>query len=82
MADEKTAEDYGAIAREAAKMMRTVDPTIKLAACGSSGRNMPTFGRWQDTVLEHTFDHVDYISLHTYLPTAGGTRHPFLRVPT
>ena len=28
---------------------------------------MPTFGAWEDTVLEHTFDQVEYISLHTYL---------------
>jgi alpha-L-arabinofuranosidase len=48
-------------------MMRWVDPTIELAACGSSGRNMPTFGQWEDTVIEHTFDHAEYISLHTYL---------------
>ena len=35
--------------------------------CGSSGRNMPTFGDWEREVLEHTFDHVEFISLHTYL---------------
>ena len=63
----KTATAYGAVAREAAKMMRWIDPTIELAACGSSARNMPTFGHWEDTVIEHTFDHAEYISLHTYL---------------
>lgn len=63
----KTAHEYGRIAAEAAKMMRWVDPTIELAACGSSSRRMPTFGAWEDTVLEHTFDHVEWISLHTYV---------------
>jgi alpha-N-arabinofuranosidase len=63
----KTPTQYGLVAKEAAKMMRWIDPTVELAACGSSGRNMPTFGRWEDEVLEHTFEHVDYISLHTYL---------------
>jgi alpha-L-arabinofuranosidase len=63
----KTATEYGRIAVEAAKMMRWIDGSIELAACGSSGRNMPTFGQWEDTVLEHCFDHVEYISLHTYL---------------
>lgn len=63
----KTAAEYGRIAREAAKMMKWVDPSIELAAAGSSGRRMPTFGSWEDTVLQHTFDHVEYISLHTYL---------------
>src|SRR5215471_18743565 len=63
----KTATEYGRIAQEAAKMMRWIDPTIELAACGSSGRRMATYGAWEDTVLQHTFDHVEYISLHTYL---------------
>ena len=63
----KTATEYGRIATEAAKMMRWIDPGIELAACGSSGRNMPTFGTWEDTVLQHTFEHVEYISLHTYI---------------
>ena len=63
----KTATEYGRIAQEAAKMMRWVDPSIELAAAGSSGRRMPTYGAWEDTVLQHTFDQVDYISLHTYL---------------
>jgi alpha-N-arabinofuranosidase len=48
-------------------MMKLVDPTIELAACGSSARTMPTFGTWERVVLEHAFDHVEYISLHTYL---------------
>jgi alpha-L-arabinofuranosidase len=63
----KTAAEYGRLAAETAKVMKWVDPTIELAACGSSGRNMPTFGTWEETVLEHCFDHVEYISLHSYL---------------
>ena len=68
----KTAHEYGRIAAEAAKMMKLFDPTLELAACGSSGRNMPSFGAWEDTVLEHTFEHVDLISLHTYLNDYAG----------
>ena len=63
----KTAEAYGRVACEAAKVMKWVDRGLELAACGSSGRRMRTFGQWEETVLEHTFDHVEYISLHTYL---------------
>jgi alpha-N-arabinofuranosidase len=63
----KTATEYGRIAVEAAKMMRVIDPSIELAAVGSSGRNMPTFGTWEREVLRHTFDQVEFISLHTYL---------------
>jgi alpha-N-arabinofuranosidase len=63
----KTATEYGRIAVEAAKMMRIIDPSIELAAVGSSGRNMPTYGAWEREVLRHTFDQVEFISLHTYL---------------
>ncbi|HWJ71533.1 MAG TPA: alpha-N-arabinofuranosidase [Kaistia sp.] len=62
----KTAEEYGRAALETAKVMRWVDPTIQLAACGSSHRNMPTYGAWEYQVLEHCYDEVDFISLHTY----------------
>ncbi len=77
----KTAEEYGRIAVEAAKMMKWVDPGIELAACGSSGRNMPTFGSWEDTVLEHTFEHVEYISLHTYINDYAGDTAALLASP-
>jgi alpha-N-arabinofuranosidase len=77
----KTAQEYGRAATEAAKMMKWVDPTIELAACGSSGRNMPTFGSWEQTVLDHTFDHVEYISLHTYVNNYAGDTAAFLASP-
>ncbi len=38
----KTAAEYGHIANEAAKMMKWVDPSIELVACGSSSSQMPT----------------------------------------
>jgi alpha-N-arabinofuranosidase len=79
--ESKTAQEYGRVATEAAKMMKWVDPTIVLAACGSSGRNMPTFGTWEDTVLEHTFDHVEYISLHTYINNYANDTKAFLASP-
>ncbi|WP_284639388.1 arabinosylfuranosidase ArfA [Paenibacillus silviterrae] len=62
----KTAEEYGRISVEAAKVMKWVDPTIELVACGSSNSKMPTFAEWEATVLEHTYEHVDYLSLHIY----------------
>jgi alpha-N-arabinofuranosidase len=77
----RTAEEYGRVAVEAAKMMKWIDPTIELAACGSSGRNMPTFGVWERTVLEHCFDHVEYISLHTYLNNYANDLPAFLAAP-
>ncbi|GGH85898.1 alpha-N-arabinofuranosidase [Pullulanibacillus pueri] len=62
----KTAHEYGRLAAETGKAMKWVDPTIELVACGSSNREMPTFAEWEATVLEHTYEHVDYISLHSY----------------
>ena len=76
--EHKTATEYGRVAAEAAKMMRWVDPTLVLAACGSTARNMPTFGRWDDEVLEHTFELIDFISLHTYLNNYKGDTASFL----
>ena len=74
----KTAEEYGRIACETAKIMKDVDPTIELVACGSSGLNMPTFGKWEATVLEHTYDYVDYISLHSYYGNRDNDSATFL----
>ncbi|WP_342363665.1 alpha-N-arabinofuranosidase [Terrarubrum flagellatum] len=79
--EHKTANEYGRVAYEAAKMMRWIDPKIELAACGSSARNMPTYGRWEDEVLEHVFDHADFISLHTYLNNYKGDTESFLACP-
>ncbi|ACT01665.1 alpha-N-arabinofuranosidase [Paenibacillus sp. JDR-2] len=74
----KTADEYGRIAAEAAKAMKWVDPTIELVACGSSGQEMDTFAEWEATVLEHTYDHVDYLSLHSYYGNRSGDSANFL----
>lgn len=62
----KTAEEYGRLALETAKVMKGLDPSIELIACGSSNSKMPTFAEWEATVLEHTYEYVDYISMHVY----------------
>jgi alpha-N-arabinofuranosidase len=62
----KTADEYGRLATETAKVMKWVDPSIELVACGSSNRSMKSYAAWEATVLEHTYAHVDYLSLHTY----------------
>lgn len=62
----KTAEEYGRLALETAKVLKGIDPSIELVVCGSSGSGMPTFGDWEATVLDHCYDHVDYVSMHTY----------------
>lgn len=62
----KNAEEYGRLAAETAKAMKLVDETIELVVCGSSSGQMPTFGSWELEVLEHTYEYVDYLSLHQY----------------
>ncbi len=74
----KTAEEYGRIAAETAKLMKWTDPNIELVVCGSSNYNMPTFGKWELTVLEHTYEHVDYISLHQYYGNRDDNTAEFL----
>ncbi len=67
----KTASEYGAIAAETAKMMKLTDPSIELVVCGSSNYDMPTFGDWELTVLDSTYEYVDYLSLHQYYGNAS-----------
>lgn len=59
-AGHKTAAEYGALAVEFAKMMRWVDPSIKLVACGGNNAD------WDREVMEAVVDIADYISLHHY----------------
>ncbi len=74
----KTAGEYARLAAETARAMRLVDPSIELAACGSSHPSMPTFGSWEATVLAEAYDQVDYISLHSYYEESDGDRDSFL----
>jgi alpha-N-arabinofuranosidase len=62
----RTADEYGRVAAEAAKVMKWTDPSIEVVACGSSNARMPSFGSWEATVLEHAYEQVDYLSLHIY----------------
>ena len=74
----RSADDYGRTAREAAKMMKWTDPSIELVVCGSSHAAMPTRGEWENTVLEHTYDLVDYLSIHQYFGNRCDTTPGYL----
>lgn len=63
----KTADEYGRIACEAGKVMKWVDPDIELVAVGSSTSRMEEYPKWDKTVLMHTYEIADYISLHHYV---------------
>src|SRR5580693_361511 len=61
-----SATEYGLKAADAARQMRSVDPSLKLIACGSSGPLMPTYLEWDREVLEQCYQYVDGLSLHRY----------------
>jgi alpha-N-arabinofuranosidase len=73
-----TAQDYGTIAARTAAAMKAADKNLELVVCGSSGSGMPTFGDWERTVLEHCYDHVDYVSCHAYYEEHDGDLGSFL----
>ncbi|MEV8099534.1 alpha-N-arabinofuranosidase [Kitasatospora sp. NPDC085879] len=72
------AEDYGKLAARTASAMKMADKDLELVVCGSSSAGMPTFGDWERTVLEHSFEHVDYISCHAYYQEHDGDLGSFL----
>ena len=74
----RSADDYGKIASQTAKAMRQLDPSVELVVCGSSSAQMTTFGSWEHTVLEHTYDDVDFISCHAYYEELDGDTGSFL----
>lgn len=74
----KTAEEYGRLANEVAKTLRAFDKGLELIVCGSSHSNMPTYPEWERTVLEHTYDSVDHISLHMYFANRTGDTQTYL----
>ncbi|HIT90031.1 MAG TPA: alpha-N-arabinofuranosidase [Candidatus Merdenecus merdavium] len=62
----KTAVEYGRLAAETAKAMKQMDDSLEFVVCGSSYVDMPTFPQWEASVLEESYEYVDYISLHQY----------------
>lgn len=65
----KSAEDYGTLAASVAAGMRAIDPNVELVVCGSSSHVMDTFGKWEETVLEKTFDNCQLRLLPCVLPS-------------
>src|SRR5260370_20208164 len=67
--------EYGLKVRDAALQRRTVGPSVRVVACGSSEVGMPTYLEWDRQTLEECYDDVDAISLHHYFgngPETGG----------
>jgi alpha-N-arabinofuranosidase len=75
---QKTAYEYGRAANETAKVMKWVDPSIEVVACGSSAYDMPTFGAWELEMLDQCYENVDYVSLHRYYQNQADDTPNFL----
>ena len=60
------AEDYARLAAGTARALHRADDHLELIACGSSHWAMPTFGTWEQSVLEEGYDQIDMISAHVY----------------
>ncbi len=73
-----SADAYGSLADRTGRAMKAADPSIELVAVGSSAHIMPTYATWEQTVLEHTWDVVDHLSLHAYYAETDGDRRSFL----
>ncbi|WIV51560.1 alpha-N-arabinofuranosidase [Marivivens sp. LCG002] len=77
----KSALEYGRLANETAKALRSFDKSLELVVCGSSHSEMPSYPQWEATVLEQTYDQVDYISLHMYFENYEKNTAEFLALP-
>ena len=78
---QKTAEEYGRTAFETAKALRAYDKSLELVVCGSSTPSMPTYPEWEATVLDYTYESVDYISLHMYFANHEDDLPRYLTLP-
>ena len=77
----KSAAEYGHLANETAKAIRSFDDDLELVVCGSSHSDMPTFPQWEATVLDETYDQVDFISLHMYFMNYEKNTREYLALP-
>jgi alpha-N-arabinofuranosidase len=74
------AGQYAIRAQQAAKMMKDVDPSLELVACGSCTTGLPTYMEWDREVLEYIGNLADYISLHRYVGNEANDTPDFLAV--
>ncbi len=72
------AGEYALRASQAASLMKEVDPSIELTACGSCTIDLPTYLEWDREVLECLGDQIDTISLHRYAVNKDGNLPEYL----
>ncbi len=77
------AGEYAIRAQQAAKLMKDLDKSIELVACGTSGgMGMRTYMEWDRQVLEYfgTLHMPAYISLHRYVSNHDNDTPNFLAI--
>lgn len=72
------AEQYAIAAQQTAKMLKDLDPGIETVVCGSSMVDSPTYGTWDQTVVEHVGELADHLSLHNYANNLFGDTPAYL----
>jgi alpha-N-arabinofuranosidase len=76
------AEVYTSKAREAAKLMKSTSPDIKLIAAGSANyRGSADPDHWNQMVLEELKDVIDYIALHIYVGNPDNNYYNYISTP-
>ncbi|MCU0522915.1 MAG: alpha-N-arabinofuranosidase, partial [Anaerolineae bacterium] len=74
------AADYAIRAQQAAKMMKDLDKSLELVACGSCTTGLPSYMAWDRQVMEYIGDLADYISLHRYVGNRADDTADYLAV--
>lgn len=73
--------EYGRKAREAAKVMKYQDSSIKLVLGGSSNTSIPTYPEWDRVALEACWEQVDYLAMHYYAGNRDNDTASYLAQP-
>ena len=60
------AAEYARRADQAGKIMKGLDRSIELVACGSSARGMATYLEYDRVTLDYCWEGIDYVSAHRY----------------
>ncbi|AEB09197.1 alpha-L-arabinofuranosidase C-terminal domain-containing protein [Desulfobacca acetoxidans] len=76
-----SAQTYAADYLEFVRAMKTVDPTIKIGAVGlaephgrgDADQELP----WNETILQGAKNHLDFLSVHLYYPSASACPHSY-----
>ena len=73
-----SSSEYGSKARQAAHMMKLVDPSIELVVSGTSLPDNTTYLDWDREALEAVGGFADYLSTHRYLDNWSNDTAAFL----